>query len=237
MPRLGAAGLATVIAPSRRNAAVVIDESQLSVIIPGCHQRQPGVYLCETSHEYQHCRTLLRAGKIFSCRAGLAFDGNFADPYPADPDEYLLDVRSDAEIRVEPGRRGEGRVRGEATALIQFMPPAAQQGVWCLQRDRYVYHYTGPRGGLGEISDTQSCETPIELSFEPHDDNVLMAYDACASFAAWGSELEEEMDVLVSALFQIGSASPKFLQEHGASTTIVAPYVIVKAPVRIECRE
>jgi hypothetical protein len=237
MPRLGAAGLATVIAPSRRSAANTFEAVEVEVLVPGCHQREPGVFLCETVHEYQHCRTLMKSGKVFSCRAGLAFDGGFATPIAAGQGDYTLEMDSSAHIRVEQGQRGEGKLRGEAEFEIAFALPALEKTSWCLQRDRYIYYPTGPKGGIGEIDDNADCDVPITGEIRPHEDDLLNAYDLCNSFSAWGSELDHTMDVIVAALFNIGSSSPRFLAEHGSSSTIMAPYLTVKAPVRIDCRE
>ena len=179
----------------------------------------------------------MQSGRIFGCRAGLAFDGGSVQPEMAEPGQYELSVDSDAEVRVEQGARGQGRIRGEVRVEVAFQPPAKEQGVWCLQRDRYVYYPTGPKGGMSEIDDTDDCELPIEVTFAPHEDDLLQAYDLCTSFDAWGTELEQPIDLLVAAVFHIGSASPKFLQQHGSSTAMLARYLTVKAPMRIECRD
>jgi hypothetical protein len=168
MPTLGAAARATVISPGRNSAATTFEFSDAQTLIPGCRQTEPDVYLCETLHQYQHCRTLMKSGTVFSCRAGLAFDGGFATPLAAAKDEYEMKLRSSAEVRVEQGQRGFGRVKGAATVEIQFAPQVTDSTVWCLQRDRYVYYPTGPKGGLSEIDDTADCETPIQVEFVPH---------------------------------------------------------------------
>ena len=237
MPRLGAAARATVIAPTLRGTQIAVDAVEYQVLIPGCHQREPGVFLCESVHEYQHCRTLLKSGKVFSCRAGLAFDGGFAEPVAVEPGDYELELKSSAEIRVERGRRGEGRVRGEARVELSFTAPSEEQGFWCLQRDRYVYFPTGPEGGLSEIDDTAGCSAPIEVKFAPHEDHVLQAYDLCSSFSAWGSSMEQPMDIIVSALFHVSSLSSQSRGSFGSKSTIIAPYLTVKAPVQIDCRD
>jgi hypothetical protein len=237
MPRIGAAGRATVLEPGRRSEAVAYETVEASMLIPGCHQREPGIFLCESMHEYQHCRTLMGMNRVHSCRAGLAFDGGFAIPVSPDSDEYQLRVKSDAEIRVTHGERGIGRVRGEAEVSVSFDQPETENPAWCLQRDRYVYYPTGPKGGLAEIDDTNECAEPIATNFGPNEDDVLIAYDLCDSFAAWGDQLTHTIDVVVAALFYLDSASPAFLAQYGASSTILAPYLAVKAPLAIDCRQ
>lgn len=235
--KLGSAARATVIAPSRRAAAVEYESAGFGVLIPGCHQTDPGVFLCETDHDYQHCRTLMRSGQVFSCRAGLAFDGGFAEPVAARPGSYVLDVDSSAEVRVEQGKRGEGRIRGKADLRISFDQPTLEYASWCLQRDSYVYHPTGPNGGLADVGDTAECDAPIRASYEPSEDDLLRAYDLCTSVGAWGDEIVDSIDVLVAALFYIDSASPQFRAEHGNKAAVIAPYRTVEAPLRIQCRD
>lgn len=236
LPALGAAGRATLIAPNRRAAETEFQAVEFDVLIPGCHQREPGVFLCENVHDYQYCRSLLHEGRVSGCRAGLAFDGAFAEPVAAAPDAYDLELRSSSEITVEQGRRGQGRVKGEARFKVTFAPPS-QRGMWCLQRDRYVYYPTGPKGGLSEIAGTADCDEPIEGSFAPHEDDVFQAYDLCEAFEAWGEELEQPSELLVAALFSVGSAHPAFASANASGTKIIAPYLTIAAPTKVKCKD
>ena len=234
-PNVGTAGLVTLIAPSRRSVVAAIEPVEYRILIPGCHQREPGVFLCESVHEYQHCRTLMRAGNVFSCRAGLAFDGAFAEPVAAGSDAYELHVGSLPSATVKRGERGGGEVRGAARFEIAFDLPPLGEGSWCLQRDRYVYHPTGPKGGLADIGDTDDCGASITGVIEPHEDDVLQAYDMCEAFAAWGTELEQPIELLVAALFHVSSAHPAFAGAADSRSRILAPYVPVKAPMKVSC--
>ena len=235
MPTLGAAARATVISPSRRGVEAAIAPLEYQVLIPGCHQREPGVFLCETVHEYQHCRTLMHAGKVFGCRAGLAFDGAFAEPIAAAADDYELELRSTAKLTVEHGQRGAGQVKGNVRFEISFAVPSVGESTWCLQRDRYFYYPTGPKGGLAEIGDTTDCGEPISGTIVPHEDDVLQAYDMCDAFAAWGSELEQPIELMVAALFHVAGTNPTFTD--GSPSTIVAPYVTIRAPMQVSCEQ
>jgi hypothetical protein len=237
LPTLGAMARSTVIAPSQRDVEAEIASVEYRMLIPGCQQREPGVFLCETVHEYQHCRTLMSAGKVFSCRAGLAFDGAFAEPIAAGPDAYALELRSTATMIVNQGQRGQGKVKGDARFELTFAVPSLGEPTWCLQRDRYIYFPTGPKGGLSEIDDTADCGAPITGSIAPHEDDLLQAYDTCDAFAAWGSELEQPIELLAAALFHIHSASPAFAQKYGSSEHIVAPYLTIRAPMQVRCDE
>jgi hypothetical protein len=237
LPNLGGQGRGTLITTDRRTTEAVVEAVEYQLLIPGCDQREPGVFLCETALDFQHCRTLLGGGRVQTCRAGLAFDGGFADAEAAEPGTYELGLESTAEVVVEYGRRGEGRVRGEARYSVSFASPAQKNGMWCLQRDRYVYHLTGPKGGLATIDDTADCDVPVAGSFEPHEDHVLQAYDLCEAFGAWGDELEQPMELLVASLFTVGSANPAFVSANRGSTKIIASYLNLKAPMRVHCKD
>jgi hypothetical protein len=235
MATLGPWAHMKVLEPGMRGVATPTEPTEYRVLIPGCHQREPGVFLCETVHEYQHCRTLMGAGKIFGCRAGLAFDGGFAEPVAAGPEDYELDIRSNAEMVVTHGHRGEAQVRGDAEVEITFAMPPVGEGALCLQRDRYVYYPTGPKGGLGEIGDANDCDAPIAATVGPHEDDALQAYDMCDVFAAWGGEIEQPIEVLVAALFHVGPGGPTATRDADAATRIIAPYVTVRAPMKVSC--
>ena len=237
MPKLGAHGRATVIEPERRSAAIVYEAVEVDSEITGCHQVEPGIYECASVDEYQHCRTLMQRGEVFSCRAALAFNGGFATPVSPVPGEYSLDVESEIEIRVERGDRGAGRAKGDAQIVVDFRPPPMQDTSWCLERDRYLYFPTGPLGGTAQIGETADCGEPVSAVFAPHEDDMMMAYDLCESFAAWGSEIDHSIEVLVGALFTLGSNSRAFVDQYGGSTAVIAPYLSIKAPVEIECRD
>ena len=236
MPVLGPSGRATVLSPNLRSTEIALDTAEYRVLIPGCSQLDPGVFSCESILEYQHCRTLMISRMVHSCRAGLAFEAGFAEPRSAGPDDYDLEVDSKAKVRVTLGDRGFGQIRGDADVELTLLPPTDGDGAWCLQRDRYVFFPTGPMGGMSEIGETTDCDEPIQLSFEPHGDDLLRAYDLCDSFAAWDSEIEDSIDVLVAGLFQIRSASPEFIESYPSGGAVIAPFVRVDAPLTIECR-
>ena len=232
MPTLGSSVHTTVLEPGLRDIEAAIEPAEFGVLIPGCHQREPGVFLCETVLEYQHCRTLMGEGKVFGCRAGLAFDGGFAEPVAAEAGDYELDVRSNAEMVVTHGQRGEAKVRGNARVEVTFGLPPLEAGDRCLQRDRYVYYPTGPKGGLGEIDDIDECGAPIQATVVPNEDDALQAYDMCDVFAAWGGEIEQPIELLVAALFHVDSSATF----SDAGSRIVAPYVTVRAPMKVSCQ-
>lgn len=235
LPNLGAGTRATVITPDRRGTAPVVMPVEVQVLVPGCHQREPGELLCETIHEYQHCRTLLRSRKVLGCRAGLAFDGAFAVPHAAAPESYRLSMRSRASASVYEGRRGEGKLKGDARYEIAFAIPSSGSES-CLQRDRYVYHPTGPEGGLSTIDDTASCDARINGSFEPHEDDLLRAYDLCEARDAWGRDVQMPIELMVAGLFHFATHTASDAPASGSTTHIVAPYVIVSAPMEVDCK-
>jgi hypothetical protein len=236
MPVLGPAGRATVLSPNRRTTATELDTGEYRVLIPGCSERDAGVFECESVLEYQHCRTLMISRMVLSCRAGLTFQAAFAEPRAAATDEYEIEVDSKAKVRVTLGVRGFGQIRGDADVLLTIQPPTDGQGAWCLQRDRYVFYPTGPDGGMAEIGESAACDEPIAFSFEPNEDDLMRAYDLCDTFAAWGSEIDDSMEILAGGLFQIRSASPEFVAAHPTGGAVIAPFVMVKAPLTVECR-
>jgi hypothetical protein len=234
---LGPAGRSTVLSPDLRSTEVALDAAGYGVLIPGCTPQEPGVFHCESLHQYQHCRTLMFSNMVHSCRADLAFQSAFAEPYPAGRDQYDLSVESDARVRVERGDRGLGIIRGSVDVELSFRPPLDSPGSNCLLRDRFVYQPTGPEGGMSTIDAAADCDEPIRFSFAPHDDDILRASDICETFAAWGDEIEDTIDVLAAGLFHIHSDDPEFRARHPGGTGIIAPYVTVTAPLKIECRE
>jgi hypothetical protein len=234
---LGPAGRATVLSPNLRSTEVSLDAAEYRVLIPGCAPREPGVFYCESVHQYQHCRTLMFSHMVHSCRAELAFQSGFADPVAADADSYRLSVDSDARLRVQRGDRGLGTIRGAAEVVLQMDPPATIPGAICLLRDRYLYRATGPDGGMSEVDDSAGCDEPIEFRFAPHNDDLLRAHDICETFSAWGDEIMDSIDILAAALFHVRSNDPAFRTTHPGGTGVVASYVEIKAPLSIECRE
>jgi len=238
LPNLGAATRATVIMPDRRGTAPTVMPAEVQLLVPGCHQREPGMLLCETIHEYQHCRTLLREGTVLGCRAGLAFEGAFAQPRAVGPGTYELSLRSRASATVYQGRRGEGRLRGQARYEVRFaIPEERAPGETCLQRDRYAYHPTGPEGGHFLIDGTDVCDEPIAGAYEPHEDDLLRAYDLCSARGAWGERVEISTDLLVAGLFQFGAAPVSEAASDGNPTYIIAPYITLLAPMRVDCKD
>lgn len=236
MPALGGLARSTLITPDRRNAEVAAAPIEYEVSVPGCQQREPGTFMCESLEEYRQCRILLEGGKVFGCRAGLAFADGLGEPVAAPPDGYRMELESNAEITVERGRRGQGRVRGDVRFEIAFAIPDIDARDWCLRRERYVYPLSGPAGGLATIDDTDACEVPVAGRFEPHEDDLIEAYDLCEGSLSWGDDLEHSIERLVGTLFHIGSARPDFVPTHGHAR-VVAPYVRVQAPLSIRCRE
>ena len=233
----GAAERSTILAPSRRSTVASLNASELHVLIPGCSQRDPGVFVCESILDYQHCRSLMQSRMLYSCRAALVIDEDFAEARATTPEDYVLEVESNALVRVTLGSRGFGQAKGKAEAELTIKPPVDSDSIWCLQRDQFVFHPTGPMGGTPEIGESEDCDAPMEFSFEPHEDDILRAYDLCDSFVAWGETIDDHIDVLAAGLFQVRSASPAFVSRYGDGGAVIAPFVQVEAPLSIECRE
>lgn len=235
MPALGGLDRSTIITPSRRTAEIAVSAIEYQVQVPGCQQREPGIFYCDAAPEYQQCRELFSAAKVFGCRSGLSFADASVEAVAAAVGTYRLELKSSAAATVYQGRRGEGKLRGDADLTLSFDIPAIDARDWCLHRDRYLYHPSGPKGGSGDIDDTADCDALIEASFEPHEDNLLEAYDLCEGSASWGEELQGTTDIIVAAVFHIGSARPDFRSTYGSQRS-VASYLTVKAPLEIDCK-
>jgi hypothetical protein len=238
-PMLGSMARSTVITPNRRAVESAISPVEFQVSVPGCHQREPGVFLCETTRDFQHCRSLYRSGRVFGCRAGLAFESGFADPIAAARDSYDLTVRSTAVATVRRERRGKGKLRGSAEFVLAFDGVELPKDYVCLQRDRYVYYPTGPMGGMAGIDATDDCDAPLRGAFEPNEDDLLRAYDMCSAAGAWGSEIEQPIELLVAGLYHVLPADSAALVKGAAtfSADIIAPYVSVHAPMTVSCEQ
>ena len=211
---------------------------EFQVALPGCTQREPGVFLCETIHDYQMCRSLHQAGNVFGCRAGVAFASGFAKPIFVAQEDLDLDVDSSAVATVHLNHRGRGKLRGDVEYEVDLPIPHVSNELLCLQRDRYVYFPTGPMGGMSGIEQTDECGEPVSGAFEPHEDDLLRAYDLCASQNAWGSTIEQPIEVLVAALYHFVDADVAgTIKGATASPSILAPYTTVSAPMRVNCEQ
>lgn len=238
-PRIGTLARSTVIAPDRRGASLsMAPPVRYQVALPGCSQREPGVFLCETVHDYQLCRTLLRNGEVYGCRAGMAFASGFAKPVSVETIDAELSVDSNAVATVHRDRRGRGKLRGDVNFELLFSVPDMSQEMLCLQRDRYVYYPTGPMGGMSGIEQTDDCDEPVSGEFEPHEDDLLRAWDLCAAENAWGETIEQPIEVLVAGLFHFIDADVAgTIKGATAAPNIIAPYTSVRAPMRVKCED
>jgi hypothetical protein len=235
-PRLGAAGRAAVVAPGAQTTEVAIDQAELELLMPGCSQRVSGVFVCDSIIEHEHCRTLMISRMVYSCRIEAPFAGEPVEPHAAAPEEYRLQVDSSAEVRVTRGSRGFGRIRGRAAVELAYPWPAGTGDIVCVARRIRIYAMTGPDGGSSELGEPAPCEEPMEFRFEPHKDDLLRAYDLCDAFAAWGDGLEDSIDVLAAVMFEVRPSAAAGSSSGGRSAS-VAPFVIVTAPLAIDCRD
>ena len=233
----GPAGQATVLTPGRQATGVVLEGSAVQVSVPGCRQVAPRQMLCGMQQDYHHCRTLLISSMVESCRIEVAFSSGAIEPRAAEPGSYDLAVQSGARVIVRRDERGFGQDRGSASVELRFdLPSEATPPAWCLQRDQYLYFATGPEAGLPEIKDSEPCDTPLTFSFRAHNDDMTRAWDLCETFAAWGEQLEDSIEIMAAAVFHIRSSAPEFAARYPGGAATIAPYVIVEAPLTIECR-
>jgi len=237
LPTLGPAGQATVLSPNRRTTELSLDSDDYDVLIPGCTPVSAGVFVCESRYQYQHCRTLMFSSMVYSCLAANPLADGFAEGRPAARGDYSVAVESNARVRVTRGDRGFGQARGEADVVLTIDPPRDVAGGSCLQRDRFLFYPTGPEGGVSDIDDTAACDAPMEFSLRPHEDDIVRAYDACEEFSAWGGELEESIEIVAAGLFHMQSDDPGFLARYQSGVALLAIYVTVAAPLKIDCAD
>ena len=238
MPSLGGDTRGTVFTPDRRQAAPAVTRTEVQIVVPGCSQFEPGVLLCHSVPEYQHCRTLLQDGYLLGCRARLGLDGTIADMREVTAESYELSLRARASVTIDQGSRGEGRVRGATRYSVTFaIPEYTDAAESCLQRDRYEYHQTGPNGGLSEIYEAADCDEPIEGSFAPHEDDFLHAYDLCEGRRAWGTKIEATTDLIVAGIFHFSASTASSNDGGTAASRSIAPYLAIGAPLEVICRD
>ena len=238
VPTLGGNMRGTVFTPDQRQAAPAVTRTEIQIVVPGCSQFEPGVLLCHSVPEYQHCRSLLQDGYVLGCRARLGLDGVTADLREAVADSYELSLRARASVTINQGSRGDGRVRGETRYSVAFAIPEHIEGTEsCLQRDRYEYHQTGPSGGSSKINESADCDEPIEGSFSPHEDEILRAYDLCEGRRAWGTKIEATTDLIVAGIFHFSAASASSDSDGAAASRSVATYLAIGAPLQVICRD
>ena len=238
VPSLGGNTRGTVFTPDRRQAAPAVTRTEIEIVVPGCSQSEPGVLLCHSVPEYQHCRSLLQDGYVLGCRANLGLDGAVADLHEATADSYELSLRARASVTIDQGTRGDGRVRGETRYDVTFaIPEHTEATESCLQRDRYEYHQTGPSGGSSKIYESADCDEPIEGSFSPHEDEILRAYDLCESRRAWGTKIEGTTERIVAGIFHFSAVTASSASDGAAASRSVATYLAIAAPLEVICRD
>ena len=235
---LGAGGQTTVLTPGRQVTEVVLEGSATQVPVAGCRQFAPGQMLCGMLQDYQHCRTLMISSMVDSCRIEVAFSSGVIEPRAAEPGTYDLTVEPGARVRINKEERGFGQARGSASVELRFDLPeeATTPPGYCVQRDQYLYFATGPEGGLPEIEDSETCDVPLSFNFKAHADDMMRAWDLCETFAAWGEDLEDSMEILAAAIFHIRSSAPEFSARYPGGAATIARYITVKAPLTVECR-
>lgn len=234
---LGGVGENTLLTTGRQVTGVVLESSPEQVTVPGCRLVAPGRMLCGMLQDYHHCRTLLISSMVESCRIEVAFSSGAIEPQAAEPGTYELTVESGARVIIQQDERGFGQARGSASVDLLFdLPTEAAPPAFCLQRSQYLYFATGPEGGLPDIKDAEPCDKPLTFSFKAHSDDMTRAWDLCETFAAWGEDLEDSMEILAAAVFHIRSSAPEFNARYPEGAATIARYITVTAPLTVECR-
>ena len=236
VPNLGTYTRSTVFTPDGRRAAPMVASNEVTLVVPGCTQFEPGVLLCETLENYDHCRGLLQEGYGLRCLAALDLDAAVPTLEEAQPGSFDLSLSGRASVTVRHGYRGQGEIRSTIRYRANFEIPGHGQGLEnCVQRDQYEYHQTGSEAGRASISPTDNCDKPLEGRISPNDDDLLYAYDLCEVERAWGGEVENSSDLIVASIFHFSAATASAERGDASESRTVAPYLSIRAPVAITC--
>ena len=228
----------TVFTADRQQVVRAVTSPEAQQVALDCSQLEPGVLLCQSAPGYQHCRTLLEAGQVLGCRAALGIDGAVVGLHEATSGSYELSLRARASVTVKRRHSDDGRIRGETRYRVTFaIPERTDIAETCLQRDRYEYHQTGPKGGSSEIYETDDCDEPIEGRFSPHEDDLRYAYGLCEGRRAWGTRIDATTDLIVAGIFHLTEVTASAAAAGAAASRSVTPYLAIRAPLQVNCTE
>ncbi|MEE8046706.1 MAG: hypothetical protein V3T49_07700, partial [Dehalococcoidia bacterium] len=73
--------------------------------------------------------------------------------------------------------------------------------------------------------------------FSPHKDDLLTAYDLCERRHAWGTTIEATTDLVVAGIFHFSTVTVSSVAGGAAASRSVAPYLAIRAPLEVICRE
>ncbi|MGI9259723.1 MAG: hypothetical protein ACR2QQ_12890 [Gammaproteobacteria bacterium] len=236
VPDLGIYTRSTVFTPDGRQAAPTVATNEVTLVVPGCTQYEPGELLCQTLDNYDHCRGLLQEGYGLRCHAALNLDESVPNLEEAQSGSFDLSLRGRPTVTVSQGLRGEGKIRGTARYRVDLEIPDHDEGLEsCVQRDHYEYHQTGPDAGVSAISPADDCRESLEGRFSPNEDDLLYAYDVCEVERAWGREVESTSDLIVASVFHFSAATASADDRAPNKSRTVAPYLSISAPIEIVC--
>jgi hypothetical protein len=236
VPDLGIYTRSTVFTPDGRQAAPTVARNEVTLVVPGCTQHEPGVLICQTLEHYDHCRGLLQEGYGLRCLAALNLDEAVANLEEARSGSFDVSLRGRPTVTVDRGQRGEGELRGTARYRVDLEIPDHAGGLEnCVQRDQYEYRQTGPDAGVSSTRPTDNCHESLEGRFSPNEDDLLYAYDLCEVERAWGREIESRSDLILVSVFHFSAATASADDRAPNESRTVAPYLPISAPIDIVC--
>ncbi len=236
LPDLGTHTRSTVFTRDGRQAAPTVARNEVTLVVPGCSQLEPGELLCQTLEHYNDCRDLLQQGYGLRCLVELDLDQAVANLVEAQSGGFDLSLSGRPKVTVTQGDRGEGKIRGTARYRVNFeIPGLGEVTERCVQRDQYEYHQTGPAAGIATITPTDNCREPLKGRFSPNDDDLLYAYDLCEVERAWGSEIASTSELIVASVFHLSAATASAANGDRNESLTVAPYLSIAAPIEIVC--
>ena len=99
---------------------------------------------------------------------------------------------------------------------------------------------TGPAGGLWALKASTACGDPVGATYEPDEDDVLMAYDECEEQKAWGSTITINMQVVAGAVFVMNNARTTNVTTSSCNyvnvTELLRSYTTINLKISVKCQ-
>ena len=99
---------------------------------------------------------------------------------------------------------------------------------------------TGPAGGVWALKASATCNDPVGATYEPDEDDILMAYDQCEERKAWGSNITTNMQVVAGAVFVMNNPRTTNVTTSSCNyvnvTELLRPYTVVNLNVSVKCQ-
>lgn len=198
--------------------------------------------------------------KVVSCHCLLVLAGSMVaqaadiNGYPAPAGSYTGGFKGAFTGKIYESDPAADSISGQVSFSFQFQvpvfpPPTKSEcdpsapvvkpggcNHGCVKKDGYMLYQSEPLAGVPVIWTTPTCEAPIAGPVTPLD--PATARKACVSQAAWGGTAKTAVTLKIGPLYQFNH--PRTVKtatgwEYDNKANVVWPYVIVNAPVSIQC--